>query len=50
MIVTDYQDAANPAIHHVVRTGCATLKPVECAIEHQKMVTAMLAVFPAANK
>lgn len=34
-------------LSHEVRTGCSTLNAVDCALQHQKDVNAMLAIFPA---
>jgi hypothetical protein len=33
-------------MEHDVHTGCATLSSVDCALQHQKDLNAMLAIFP----
>jgi len=33
-------------MEHNVHTGCATLSSVDCALQHQKDVNAMLSIFP----
>jgi len=43
--VTKWTDANG--LEHEVRTGCATLTPVDCAILHSKYVKAMLDLYPA---